>query len=72
MQAKIELGLMAFLLISGGSLLTGLGSLVLIMYYTSMLKINVVDKKYKSSWRLYFKSWFVFLKKFKNIFKKKK
>lgn len=34
-----------------------ISSSVVIVYFLSMLKINVVDKKYKGSWKLFIKSW---------------
>jgi len=33
-------------------------SVVAMVYFAAMLKINVVDKQYKGSWRLFFKSWY--------------
>jgi len=31
---------------------------VFVMYFLSMTKINVVDKKYNGKWLEFFKSWF--------------
>tara|TARA_Y100001973_G_C5075452_1_gene269743 strand:- start:428 stop:637 length:210 start_codon:yes stop_codon:yes gene_type:complete len=35
-----------------------LSSSVVIIYFLSMLKFNIVDKKYKGSWKLFLKAWF--------------
>ncbi len=32
-------------------------SFVVIVYFLTMLKINVVNKHFQGSWRLYLKSW---------------
>lgn len=37
-------------------------SIVGVIYFLSMIKVNVVDKKYKGEWKLYFKAIFKFRK----------
>lgn len=50
--------MMGILFISGGNILAAVGSLFVILYYGSMIKLNVVDKKYSGSWKMYFKSFY--------------
>lgn len=60
MGYKIDFIMISLLFLTGGvNILAGLGSLTIIIYYLSMLKINVVDKKYKGNWIDFFKSWVV-------------
>jgi len=58
MASKFEFIVMSFLLITSGNVLSGLGSLLAVIYYLSMIKVNVVNKKYDSSWSLFIKSIF--------------
>jgi len=51
------LGVMAWL-ITSPSIISILTSIIMIVYFGSLLKINVVDLKYNGSWKQYFKSWF--------------
>jgi len=39
-------------------LLNIISSLVIIVYFISMLKFNIVDRKYNGQWKLFFKAWF--------------
>jgi len=59
MPYKLDLLMIPFLVISAGNILAGLGSFCIIIYYLSMLKINVIDKKHEGRWWLFFRSWFV-------------
>lgn len=56
MNHTIDIIALTFLFVMGTDLLPLIGSLVFIAYYISMLKLNVVDKKYKGSWNQYLKS----------------
>lgn len=38
--------------------LSVISSIVVIIYFVSMLKLNVVDKKYQGKWKAFFKAWF--------------
>lgn len=38
--------------------LSVISSIVVIVYFISMLKLNVVDKKYQGKWKAFFKAWF--------------
>jgi len=54
MYYKIDLAFAGMLLVfTGVNFLSCLVSIVAIIYYLSMLKINVVDKKYKGNWGYY-------------------
>lgn len=53
LTTKLILGLWMVLDPSIFSILT---SLVASIYFLSMLKVNVIDKKYNGSWKQYFKS----------------
>ena len=57
-------GVTLFLIASPG-IVSILTSIVMIVYFGSLLKINVVDLKYNGSWKQYFKSWF---KRKKNLY----
>jgi|TARA_R110000803_G_scaffold72998_1_gene136717 hypothetical protein len=58
MYYKIELGLISLMIMAGNETLASLVGLVTLIYYGSMLKVNVVNKIYNGSWRKYFKSFF--------------
>lgn len=47
-----------FWLITAPNIFSVITSLVAIVYFASMLKINVVDKNYEGKWLNFFKSWF--------------
>lgn len=47
-----------FWLITAPNIFSVITSLVAIVYFASMLKINVVDKNYEGKWMNFFKSWF--------------
>ncbi|PKH50867.1 hypothetical protein CXF68_09285 [Tenacibaculum sp. Bg11-29] len=64
MSYKIDLLMVGFLFVSGGNYMTGFGSLCIIIYHLSMLKMNVIDVKYKKSWKVYFKALFHFIFKY--------
>ncbi len=53
----------SFLLASSGNILAGIGSACIILYYLSMLKINVINKEYQGRWKNYFTS---FIRPLKN------
>jgi hypothetical protein len=56
---KIQHGfelLFMFLVIKWQPILGSLASLVIIFYYLSMLKINVVDPKFGGSWKKFIKT----------------
>jgi hypothetical protein len=46
------------MLVLGNEILGALVALITIIYYGSMLKVNVVNKVYDGSWIKYFKSFF--------------
>lgn len=46
----------SLLVISWQPILGSISSAVIIVYYISKLKIDVVDTKYSGSWKQYFKS----------------
>ena len=48
--------LLLILTISWQPLFGSLSAIVACIYYLSKLKLDVVDKKYEGSWKLYFKS----------------
>ena len=56
MYYKIELALISLMIMAGNELLATLVALITIVYYGSMLKVNVVNKVYDGSWIKYFKS----------------
>jgi hypothetical protein len=58
MYYKIELALISLMIMAGNELLATLVALITIVYYGSMLKVNVVNKVYDGSWIKYFKSFF--------------
>ena len=58
MYYKIELALISLMIMAGNDLLATVVALTTIIYYGSMLKINVVNKVYGGSWIKYFKSFF--------------
>jgi len=58
MYYKIELALISLMIMAGNELLATLVALITIVYYGSMLKVNVVNKVYDGSWLKYFKSFF--------------
>jgi len=58
MYYKIELALISFMIMAGNELLATVVALTTIIYYGSMLKVNVVNKVYDGSWIKYFKSFF--------------
>ena len=57
-NSKGDFIMMVLLFVSGGNILAGIGSLFAILYYVSILKVNVVDRKYKGNWGIYIKSIF--------------
>lgn len=59
------IGIMVYL-ITLPKFFSAISSLVVIVYFVSMLKMNVVDGKYKGSWKVFFKAWFL------GVFKRKK
>ena len=58
MYYKIELALISLMIMAGNELLATVVALTTIIYYGSMLKVNVVNKVYDGSWIKYFKSFF--------------
>ncbi|SEA13093.1 hypothetical protein [Bizionia paragorgiae] len=62
----------SFLLASSGNILAGIGSACIILYYLSMLKINVINKEYQGRWKNYFTSFIRPLKKEVNTRNNKK
>ena len=58
MYYKIELTIAALIILMGNEILGVLVALTTLLYYGSMLKINVIDKKHNGSWVEYFKSFF--------------
>jgi len=58
MYYKIELALISLIMIAGNETLATIVALITIIYYGSMLKVNVVNKVYNGSWIKYFKSFF--------------
>lgn len=58
MYYKIEIGLISLMLLAGNEILATLVALTTLVYYGSMLKLNVIDKHYNGSWLKYFKSFF--------------
>tara|TARA_R110000868_G_scaffold823_6_gene6228 strand:+ start:5753 stop:5959 length:207 start_codon:yes stop_codon:yes gene_type:complete len=58
MYYKIEITLVSLMLVLGNEILGALVALITIIYYGSMLKVNVVNKVYDGSWIKYFKSFF--------------
>ncbi len=58
MYYKIEITLVSLMLLLGNEILGTLVALTTLIYYGSMLKINVVDTRYDGSWIKYFKSFF--------------
>tara|TARA_R110000803_G_scaffold35749_2_gene77164 strand:+ start:688 stop:894 length:207 start_codon:yes stop_codon:yes gene_type:complete len=58
MYYKIELALISLMIMAGNELLATVVALITIIYYGSMLKVNVVNKVYDGSWIKYFKSFF--------------
>tara|TARA_R110002167_G_scaffold197768_2_gene400756 strand:+ start:456 stop:662 length:207 start_codon:yes stop_codon:yes gene_type:complete len=58
MYYKIELALISLMIMAGNELLATVVALITIVYYGSMLKVNVVNKVYDGSWIKYFKSFF--------------
>jgi len=48
---------LAFWVVSVPNYFSIITSVVAMVYFASMLKLNVVDKQYKGSWRLFFRSW---------------
>jgi hypothetical protein len=58
MYYKIELALISLMVMAGNETLATLVALITIIYYGSMLKVNVVNKVYSGSWIKYFKSFF--------------
>ena len=55
---KIELFIAAIIILMGNEILGALVGFTTLLYYGSMLKINVVNKQYEGSWLNYFKSFF--------------
>lgn len=49
--------------ISAPIFLSAISSIAAIIYFASMTKINVVDKKYNGLWGSYFKSYIGYFKK---------
>jgi len=58
MYYKIEIGLISLMLLAGNEILATLVALTTLIYYGSMLKVNVIDKHHNGSWLKYFKSFF--------------
>lgn len=58
MYYKIEIGLISLMLLLGNEILATLVALTTLIYYGSMLKVNVINKHYSGSWIKYFKSFF--------------
>lgn len=58
MYYKIELALISLIMIAGNEILATIVAIITIIYYGSMLKVNVVNKVYSGSWIKYFKSFF--------------
>jgi len=58
MYYKIEIGLISLMIMAGNETLASLVAIVTIIYYGSMLKVNVVNKFHDRSWIKYFKSFF--------------
>ena len=58
MYYKIELALISLMIMAGNESLATVVALITIIYYGSMLKVNVVNKVYDGSWIKYFKSFF--------------
>ena len=56
MYYKIEIGLISLMLLAGNEILATLVALTTLIYYGSMLKVNVIDKHHKGSWRLFIKA----------------
>jgi len=56
MYYKIEITLVSLMLLLGNEILGTLVALTTLIYYGSMLKINVIDTRYDGSWIKYFKS----------------
>ena len=56
---KIEIVLVSLLLIMGNEMLGGFVAFITVIYYGSMLKVNVVDKHHNKSWCKYIKSFFL-------------
>jgi hypothetical protein len=58
MYYKIELALISLMVMAGNETLATLVALITIIYYGSMLKVNVVNKVYSGICIKYFKSFF--------------
>lgn len=58
MYYKIELTIAALMILMGNEILGFLVAFTTLLYYGSMLKINVVDEKYNGSWLNFLKSFF--------------
>ncbi len=56
MGYRVEFLMVGFLAVSWGTVLGGAMSICGILYYLSMLKVNVIDKKHNRKWLNYFKS----------------
>lgn len=61
-QSKIDALMISLMFVTSPNVLAFLASLVFIIYYLSMLKINVVNKAYNGSWMVFIKSWINCLK----------
>lgn len=53
---KIDLLISLLLLISWTSFVTILPPIVIVIYYISKLKLDVIDKKFNGSWKSYLKA----------------
>ena len=62
MSLKIDFIILSFLMITGSNILAAIGSVCVILYYISMLKVNVINKHYKGRWKLYFQTSFKSIK----------
>ncbi len=58
MYYKIEIALVSLMLVLGNEILGTLVALTTLIYYGSMLKINVINPHFDGSWMKYFKSFF--------------
>jgi len=56
MTNKIDFLIISTMYLATSNLLAGIGSCIFIIYYASLLKINVVDVKYNGNWLEYFKN----------------
>lgn len=58
MTSKIDLFIASYFLIAPSSVLTLIGSVLIIIYQLSMLRKNIIQPDFNGKWFDFFKSWF--------------